>query len=54
MPFTQHDLLDEVEKGIAPAFSGFNFLHSKLKSKINLETDREIFFNTKEVHKLAG
>ena len=34
MPFTQHDLLDEVEKAIAPAFSAFNFLHSKQKSKI--------------------
>tara|TARA_B100000686_G_scaffold138786_1_gene146239 strand:- start:532 stop:645 length:114 start_codon:yes stop_codon:yes gene_type:complete len=34
MPFTQHDLLDEVEKTIATAFRVFNFLNSKQKSKI--------------------
>ena len=53
MPFTQHDLLNEVEKAIAPAFSDFNFLHSKQKSKI-IENRQRKFFNTKEINKLAG
>ena len=53
MPFTQHDLLDEVEKAIAPAFSVFNFLHSKQKSKI-IENRQRKDFNPKEVNKLAG
>ena len=43
MPFTQHDLLDEVKKAIAPAFSVFNFLHSKQKSKIIENRQRNIF-----------
>jgi len=33
MPFTQRDLLDEVEKAIAVTFSVFNFFNSKQKSK---------------------
>ena len=53
MHFTQHDLLDEVEKAIAPAFSVFNFLHSKQKSKI-IENRQRKDFNPKEVNKLAG
>ena len=53
MPFTQHDLLDEVEKVIALAFSVFNFLHSKQKSKIIENRQRKIF-NTKEINKLEG
>ena len=43
MPFTQHDLLDEVEKAIATAFSVFIFLHSKKKSKIIENRQRKIF-----------
>ena len=43
MPFTQHDLLDEVEKAIDPAFSVFNFLHSKQKSKIIENRQRKKF-----------
>jgi len=43
MPFTQHDLLDEVEKAIAPAFSVFNFLHSKQQSRIIEKRQRNIF-----------
>ena len=43
MPFTQHDLLDEVEKAITTAFSVFNFLHSKLLSKIIENGQRKIF-----------
>ena len=46
-------LLDELEKAIAPAFSVFNFLHSKQKSKI-IENRQRKFFNPKEVNKLAG
>ena len=53
MPFTQHDLLDEVEKAIASAFSIINFLHSKQKSKI-IENRQRKFFNTKEINKLEG
>ena len=53
MPFTQHDLLDEVEKAIAPTFCVFNFLHSKQKSKI-IENRQRKDFNPKEVNKLAG
>ena len=43
MPFTQHDLLDEVEKAITPAFSVFNFLHSKQKNKIIINRQTKIF-----------
>jgi len=43
MPFTQHDLLDELEKAIAPAFGVFNFLHSKQKSKIIENRQRKNF-----------
>ena len=43
MPFTQHDLWDEIEETIAPAFSVFNFLHSKQKSKIIENSQRKIF-----------
>ncbi|MDC0229978.1 hypothetical protein OAK48_03300 [Deltaproteobacteria bacterium] len=53
MPFTQHDLLDEAEKAIAPAFSFFNFLHSKQKSKI-IENKQRKIVNTKEINKLEG
>ena len=43
MPFTQHDLLDEVEKAFAPVFSVFNFLNSKQKNKIIENRQRNIF-----------
>ena len=43
MPFTQHDLLDEVEKAIDPAFSVFNLLHYKQKSKIIENRQRKNF-----------
>ena len=43
MPFTQHDLLDEVEKAIASTFSVFNFLHSKQKIKIIENRQRKNF-----------
>ena len=36
-------LPDEVEKAITPAFSVFNFLHSKQKSKIIENRQRKIF-----------
>jgi len=43
MPFTQHEVLDEVEKDIALAFGVYSFLHSKQKSKIIENRQRKNF-----------